>query len=99
LDKKAISISELKRLLYDLRDKQPYTCIRFRLIGELWQQNFMQIFNLGEEEAIFFDEPVRRLIRISDLSTIMQFELDHNFQQYLALFHYDLCLDEKYAEH
>jgi hypothetical protein len=91
-DRKDISISELKRLLYDLNDKQSYTCIRFRLLGEMWQKNFLRIFSINDEAVIFSDETSGRLLRITELMTIMQFELDHNFQQFIAYFHYDVSM-------
>src|SRR5687768_5997392 len=83
-DRKDISISELKRLLYDVHDKQSYTCIRFRLLGEMWQKNFLRIFSISDDAVIFSDETSGRLLKITDLMTIMQFELDHNFQQFIA---------------
>jgi len=89
---KDISISELKRLLYDLHDKQSYTCIRFRLLGEMWQKNFFRIFSINDDTAIFSDETSGRLLKIADLMSIMQFELDHNFQQFIAYFHYDVSM-------
>ena len=89
---KDISISELKRLLYDLHDKQSYTCIRFRLLGEMWQKNFFRIFSINDDTAIFSDEISGRLLKIADLMSIMQFELDHNFQQFIAYFHYDVSM-------
>lgn len=90
--KKEISISELKRLLFDLHDRQSYTCIRFRLLGEMWQKNFLRIFSIDEDAVVVSDEISGRLIKISDLTTFMQFELDHNFQQFIAYFHYDVSL-------
>jgi hypothetical protein len=89
---KDISISELKRLLYELHDKQSYTYVRFRLLGEMWQKNFLRIFNINDDAVIFSDEISGRLLKISDLTSIMQFELDHNFQQFIAYFHYDVSL-------
>ena len=91
---KAISIVEFKRLLHDLYDKQSYTFVRFRLLGEMWQPTFLQIFDVGEHAAIFFNERSRQLLRIGNLATIVQFEIDHNFQQYQAHFHYDVTLEE-----
>jgi len=91
-DRKDISISELKRLLYDLHDKQSYTCIRFRLLGEMWQKNFLRISSINDYAVIFSDEISGRLLKITDLMTIMQFELDHNFQQFIAYFHYDVSM-------
>lgn len=95
---KRISITELKRLIYELRDKQPYTGIRFRFLGEMWQQGFLQIFNVNESYTIWYDEVEKRLFRINDLSMIVQFEVDHNFQQYLAHFHYKVSLDNEYIQ-
>ena len=90
--RKDISISELKRLLYDLHDNQSNTCIRVRLLGEMWQKNFMRLFSINDDAVIFSDEPSGRLLKIADLMTIMQFELDHNFQQFVAYFHYDVSM-------
>ena len=92
--KKTISISELKRLLYELRDRQSYTCIRVRLIGEMWQQDFLRILSMHDDEVIFSNETTGKLLKVKDLSTIMQFELDHNFHQFLAYFHYAVGLTE-----
>lgn len=89
---KEISIAELKRLLYDLHDKQSYTCIRFRLLGEMWQKNFSRIFSIDDDAVIFSEETSGRLLKITDLTSIMQFELDHNFQQFIAYFHYAVGL-------
>jgi hypothetical protein len=91
-DRKDISISELKRLLYELHDNQSNTCIRFRLLGEMWQKNFLRTFSINDDAVIFADETSGRLIKITDLMTIMQFELDHNFQQFTAYFHYDVSM-------
>src|SRR6186713_1400550 len=91
-DRKDISISELKRLLYDLHDKQSYTCIRVRLLGEMWQKNFLRISSINDDAVIFSDETSRKLLKIADLMTIMQFELDHNFQQFIAYFHYGVSM-------
>lgn len=91
-DTKEISISELKRLLYELHDKQSYTFIRFRLLGEMWQKNFWRIFSINDDTVIFSDEISGRMLKITDLMTIMQFELDHNFQQFIAYFHYDVSM-------
>ena len=54
----------------------------------------MMIFNISEAGVILYDETLKRLFKISDLSTIIQFELDNNFQEYRAHFHYDVSLDD-----
>ena len=90
---KTISISELTRLLYDVREKQPDISVRLRFIGEMWQQNFLRIFTISDEELVLSSESTGMLFRIRDIGTIMQFELDHNFQQFLAYYHYDVGLN------
>jgi hypothetical protein len=94
---KAISVLQLKRLLYDLYDKQPYTCVRIRLLGEMWQNDFWQIFKVDENAAIFYSETLRQLLKLSNISYVIQFEIDHNFQQYVAHFHYDVVPDADYT--
>ena len=79
-------------MLYELHDKQSYTCIRVRLLGKMWKKNFMRIVSITEDGVILSDEITGRLLKISDLKNIMQFELDHNFQQFLAYFHYNVSL-------
>jgi hypothetical protein len=93
--KKQVHVIELKRLLHDLHDKQPYTGIRFRFLGEMWQRVFLQILKVEEEQGLFFDETAGQLLSISDFSKVVQFEIDYNFQQYAAHFHYDVVLDSK----
>ena len=91
--RKQISISEFKRLLYELYEKQSYTHIRFRRLGEMWQTNFFKIFDINDDAVIFSDEISGRLMKMTDLASIMQFELDHNFQLFIAYVHYDISLD------
>ena len=55
---------------------------------------FLRIFNISDEEVVFSNESNGKMLKVKDLSTIMQFELDHNFQQFLAHFHYDVITGE-----
>jgi hypothetical protein len=91
LTKKLISTLELKRLLHDLNDKQPYTCIRVRLIGQLWQQSFMQVAAVYEDGVLLHNDTDGRFLNIVKLSQIMQFEIDHSFQNFFPHNHYDVA--------
>jgi hypothetical protein len=59
----------------------------------MWQKDFLQIFKIDEMGAIFQNEFSGELLKLSKLYNIIQFELDHNFQQYQAHFHYDVVID------
>jgi hypothetical protein len=85
-----ISILELKRLLFLIKDSKLDICIRFRIIGKLWQTDYMRIIEIFEHGAILRDERNGRFTLISDLHYIMQFELDSSFQHYEPYFHYTI---------
>jgi hypothetical protein len=85
-----VSIPELHQLLRSIIDMRPNVCIRFRLIGELWQTNFLTIIRLEENAAVFYDPRNDRNVLISDLKLFIQFELDSHFQQYEPHFHYTI---------
>jgi hypothetical protein len=85
-----ISVLELKRLLVDLKEKRPDICVRYRLLGEMWVTNFMRVIHVSENGALLNDEHHNRLINLSDLSSIMQFEVDAPFQGFQPHFHYNV---------
>lgn len=85
-----VNIVELKRLLTDLRDKRPDICIRFRLLGEMWFPYFMKIVRVGETDVILNNEVDKKLVRVPDLSYVMQFEIDERFQNFKPHFHYNI---------
>jgi hypothetical protein len=60
----------------------------------MWQKDFLQIFKIDEMGAIFHHEFSGELLKLSKFYNIIQFELDHNFQQYQAHFHYNVVLDD-----
>ncbi len=85
-----ISTLELKGLLLDLKDKRPDVCIRFRLLGEMWAENFMRVIMITEKGAIFNDESINEFVNVSDLANIMQFEVDNRFQNFQPHYHYEV---------
>lgn len=74
----------------DLRDKRPDICIRFRLLGEMWFPYFMKIVRVGETDVILNNEVDKKLVRVPDLSYVMQFEIDERFQNFKPHFHYNI---------
>lgn len=89
MNKTLISVLELRRLLVDLHEKRPDICIRFRLLGELWNTHFLRVMRMTGKGALFFDQN-SHLISISDLSFVMQFELDKPFQGFQPYYHYEV---------
>jgi hypothetical protein len=88
--KTLISVLELKQLLIELRDKRNNICIRFRMLGEMWNQNFMRIVDVTEKGVVLNDEVSNKLIFLQDLTFVMQFEIDAPFQTYQPHFHYEV---------
>jgi hypothetical protein len=79
---------ELRTLLYALKDSRPDICVRFRMIGEMWQTNYMRGAFFTENGAVFNDDLTQKFILVPDLNNVVQFELDTSFQQYQAHYHY-----------
>jgi hypothetical protein len=92
-----ISVIELKRLLIDLKEKRPGICVRFRLMGELWARNFMSIAGVTDKGVVLKDSPNNNFIAISNLSDIMQFEIDEPFQGFRPYNHYDIVLSQEFS--
>ena len=91
--KTLISVLELRRLMTELQEKRPDVCIRLRQLGEMWAVNFTRIILVTEKGAMLNDEVTDKLITIADLSNIMQFEIDNQFQNFQPHFHYDVKPD------
>ncbi|HWA34780.1 MAG TPA: hypothetical protein VG737_11645 [Cyclobacteriaceae bacterium] len=86
----SVSTLELKRLLFDLKEKRPDICIRYRLLGKFWMLNFAHVVSVGDRGAKFYDPLTKTPHDVTDISDIVQFELDKKFQIYQPHFHYDV---------
>src|SRR5205085_5231724 len=87
---KVVTVPELRKLLYDLRDHRVDVLIRFRRLGEMWKPNFMTIVDLNDRGAIFNDATTNEFVFAMDLGDIMQFEIDNRFQMYEPFYHYEV---------
>jgi hypothetical protein len=85
-----ISVLELKRILTTIIDNKLTVCIRFRMVGEMWQPNHMRILKLTEKGVLLNDEAKNKLVTIRDLSQVMQFELDSQLHAFQPHFHYEV---------
>jgi hypothetical protein len=83
-----VPVLELRRLLFELKDLRPDICIRFRLMGEMWQNNHHRVLKLTEKGVALNDGKLNKLIFVQDLNNVMQFEIDQPFQHYQPHFHY-----------
>lgn len=93
-----VSPSELQKLLYTIADRQPDICIRYRSLGHLWYPNFLKVLKIQESgNAVFHDELCNKLISFSDISSIVQFELDSRFLHFEPNCHYQIS-DENHCK-
>ena len=88
--KNLIAVSELKRLLFAISDNHLNVCFRYRLIGEMWKPNFFKVIKVTDESILLNDEQKNELMSLSDLSLIMQFEIDAPVHHYIPHNHYEL---------
>jgi hypothetical protein len=85
-----VSVLELKRLLVDLKEKKPGVCVRFRILGELWAKSFSTIAAVTDRGVVLKDEATNTFHAITNLSDIIQFEIDEPFQSYRPYNHYEV---------
>jgi hypothetical protein len=87
-----INVLELRSLLHDLKDHGRGVCIRFRLLGEMWQTHHGRILTINEKGASVIEESTNKLIFIPDLNNVIQFEIDKPFKTYKPHCHYTVTL-------
>ena len=92
---KLISILELRRLLHTIIDNRLDTCFRYRLLGEMWQPNFLRVYQVTEKGVLLLEECTNKLRCIDDLSHIMQFEIDAAVHNFAPHNHYSIDYSEK----
>lgn len=73
-------------------EKRPDIFIRFRLLGEHWFVHFTQVVSITSKGVVLKEEGSGRVFSIADLRKVMQFELDHSFQDFQAHSHYQVKL-------
>jgi hypothetical protein len=89
--KRAIPALELKRIIIDIHQYRVDVSVRFRLVGQLWQDQFTRVVNVTDDRVLLSDETHRRLISL-DLKDVIQFEIDGKFREIEPNFHYDIVL-------
>ena len=74
-----LNIAQLKSLLATIADNKLNICVRFRMVGEMWQPNFMRVLKLTDEGVLLNDPIKNKLITVRDLRQVIQVELDSQF--------------------
>ncbi len=95
--KSKISVLELKRLLIEIKEYRPDICVRYRLLGEMWNPSFMKVIWVSARGILLRDAPCNRLISLSDLGMVMQFELDNRFRDVQPHFHYEVIPSPEFS--
>ena len=86
-----VTTTELKLLLVRMLDTHSGTCLRPRLLGEMWHRNFLHLLMFTKTGVVILnDEVERRAITIMGVEDIVQFELDQKFENYMPHFHYEV---------
>ena len=86
-----VTTSELRNLLRELCQKSPGTGIRFRLLGKMWNESFAHVRIVTDHGVVFEISSVQnQLASISDLTNVIQFELENSFEHYKPHFHYSV---------
>jgi hypothetical protein len=85
-----ITVLELRQLLHQLKDLRPDIGIRFRLMGEMWQPHHLGVMKVSEKGVMLNHKSVKALVIVTDLNNVMQFDIDHPFQQFRPHFHYNV---------
>lgn len=89
MNRSNFSALELKQYLIDIKEHAPQVCVRFRLLGEMWQTYMLRVVAVTENRVLVNDEYKNKLISI-DLNTVMQFEIDNKFKFLQPHFHYEV---------
>lgn len=89
----SLSSTKLRQLLIDLKEHGENTCVRYRLLGEMWQTYFMRVVSVSEDRVLLNDETKNKLFSVP-LNSIMQIELDHKFKEYQPHNHYSIQMDK-----
>lgn len=87
-----ISILELKRLLVLLAENVQSVCIRYRMVGKMWEPNFFRVVQVTDKGVFLKDESTNRTISIPDIRMIIQFELDGCVHTFQPNYHYNVAL-------
>jgi hypothetical protein len=88
-----ISILELKSLLVTITDNRLKVYFRYRLLGEMWQTNFVRVVKVTDNGVVLHDKIKNKTISLSDLKMIIQFELDGSLYAFEPNFHYNVVND------
>ena len=85
------SLEDLKQVLGTLANHgDDAVMFRFRLLGEMWQHNFMRVISVSDNSVALSDEINGRIVVLSDLKMIIQFELDGSVRLFKPNTHYEV---------
>ena len=82
----ALTTSEFKRIMLELWEHSPQTRVRFRLMGKMWNANFLQVIHITSGDAIIVQEKDK--MKHISIREVIQSELDGKFRDLKPHFHY-----------
>jgi hypothetical protein len=94
-ERNALSTLQLRQLLIDIKENAPNVCVRFRLIGEMWQEQMMRVVVVSDERVLLLNETENKLVSIT-IQHVMQFEVDNKFKILEPYNHYDIIVGDMF---
>jgi citrate lyase beta subunit len=88
--RKTVKVQELLKLLMEVQQSNADVNVRVRLMGGMWENNFMRVARAATNVVMLTSKTTGKSLLLSDVSVIVQFELDTRFQHYQPNFHYNV---------
>jgi hypothetical protein len=85
-----VSVAELRRLFFDIRDRRPDVRVRVRILGKMWAESFCSIDFISGGQVVLFDSTEDHYHYVNNINDIIQFELECPFLGYIAFYHYEV---------
>jgi hypothetical protein len=70
-----ILLEEFRKLLQEMAERKSQNFLRFRKVGEPWQQHFLQVYDVNKG-GVFYDHEDKEFVYVTDLSEIGEFQLN-----------------------
>lgn len=83
-----ITTVDLRRLLVELLDHSPNTGIRFRVMGNMWEKNYLQIIHATTEYSVIVQDKKSDQMKFISLKQVVEFEIEQKFKGFKPNYHY-----------
>lgn len=85
-----ITTVQLRRLVRELCDHSPQTKIRVRVLGKMWENQFVEIIHIIAGDSVLVHDHVSNQMRYISLGEVAEFEVETKFQEFSPHNHYQV---------